>query len=57
MTLIRSVFWVAVTLAATFFWLVLFEHGPSGFKEGISVEFENLKALIQPVEKTPEPQL
>lgn len=51
MRIIRSIFWFAVFLAATFCWVVLFEHGISGFKEGIPLEWEKVKTILKPIEK------
>lgn len=55
MGLITKLFWVILFLAATFLWVVLFEHGTSGFVDGISVEFENVKNLIPTGEETKTP--
>ena len=50
MGLIRFIFWFAVFVAATFAWIVLFEHGFSNFREGAKIEFEKVKQ-ISPLEK------
>ncbi len=46
MGLIRSAFWFAIFLAATFVFTVLFEHGPADFKENSKKEYELLKGYI-----------
>ena len=53
MRFIQNIFWIVVFLVSTFCWVVLFEHGPSGFREGLKVEFEKLQALNpgKPVER------
>ena len=45
MGLIRSLFWFAVFLAATFAFTVLFEHGPSNFAENAKKEYETISKL------------
>lgn len=45
MGLIRSLFWFAVFVAATFAFTVLFEHGPTNFAANAQREFETLKKL------------
>ncbi len=45
MGLIRSLFWFAIFLAATFAFTVLFEHGPANFSENASKEFQTLQSL------------
>ncbi len=45
MGLIKKLFWLAVFAAATFGWVVLFQHGPSNFEEGVKVEWEKLRNL------------
>ncbi len=57
MRLVGNIFWVVITLVFTFLWIVLFEHGFSGFQEGISTELENLQNITQPAEKRDEPEL
>jgi hypothetical protein len=34
--------WLAFFLIATFFWVVIIEHGPENFIEGTKIEIENL---------------
>ncbi len=51
MGLIRKIFWVAVFLAATFAWVVLFGYGPGNFEEGAKVEWENVKNFTTPVQQ------
>ena len=45
MGLLRSLFWFAVFLAATFAFTVLFEYGPSNFGENARKEWELLNKL------------
>jgi hypothetical protein len=45
MGLIRTLFWTAIFLGATFFFTVLFEHGPGDLKENSKKEVEALKAM------------
>lgn len=45
MGLIRSLFWFAVFIAATFSFTVLFEHGPSNFSDNAKKEAESLQKL------------
>lgn len=45
MGLIRSLFWFAVFIGATFAFTVLFEHGPSNFPENAKKEYETISKL------------
>lgn len=45
MSLIRSLFWFALFLAATFAFTVLFEHGPQNFAQNAQKEFDTLQKL------------
>ena len=45
MGLIRSLFWFAVFIGATFAFTVLFEHGPSNFPDNAKKEFETISKL------------
>ena len=45
MSLIRNLFWTAIFLAATFAFTVLFEHGPTNFRENAKKEADVLKAM------------
>ena len=45
MALIRTLFWTAIFLAATFAFTVLFEHGPTNFVQNAKKEAEILKAM------------
>ena len=45
MGLIRSLFWLAIFLGATFAFTVLFEHGPSNFSENAKKEYETISKL------------
>lgn len=46
MGLIRSLFWFAIFLAATFVFTVIFEHGFEHFSENSKREYEVLKAMV-----------
>lgn len=55
MSLIRTLFWTAIFLGATFAFTVLFEHGPTNFSENAKKEAEALQALVgKKVEKRPD---
>ncbi|HEX8372875.1 MAG TPA: hypothetical protein VF585_08855 [Chthoniobacterales bacterium] len=45
MGLIRTLFWFALFLAATFAFTVLFEHGPSNYADNAKREIESLQRL------------
>ncbi len=45
MALIRLIFWVALFLASTLAFTVLFEYGPSNFPANAKKEIENLKKM------------
>ncbi len=48
MRLFSKILWLLAFLAATFCWMVLFEHGFSmkGFSQGVRVEWQSLTALV-----------
>jgi hypothetical protein len=46
MGIIRNIFWVAFFLAATFGFIVLFEHGPSNFVENAKKESVQLQVIL-----------
>ena len=46
MSLLRTLFWTAIFLGATFFFTVIFEHGPTNFSENAKKEAETLKAMF-----------
>jgi hypothetical protein len=46
MGLIRTLFWTAIFLGATFVFTVLFEHGPGDMVENSKKEAEALKAMV-----------
>jgi len=46
MALIRTVFWFALFLAATFVFTVIFEHGPTNFRENARKEYAALSNLF-----------
>lgn len=45
MNFIRSAFWLALFIASTFCFLVLFEHGFSNFGDNSKLTFEMLKKI------------
>ncbi len=53
MALIRKLFWVALFLASTFGFVVLFDFGPANYVQDAKLEFNNLKKLVgwHPAEK------
>ena len=50
MRLLSKFLWVLAFLAATFCWMVLFEHGFSmkGFSHGVKEEWQSLTELVTP---------
>ena len=46
MALIRNLFWIAVFLASTFAFTVLFEHGPTDFVQNAKKEADVLKQMM-----------
>ena len=48
MALIRNLFWIAVFLAATFAFTVLFEHGPTNFVQNAKKEADILRQMYNP---------
>lgn len=46
MAIIGKLFWLALFLAFTFSFLVLFEYGPSNFRDNAPKEWVTLKQLI-----------
>lgn len=48
MRLLSKILWLLAFLAATFVWMVLFEHGFSmaGFSKGVREEWHSLSALV-----------
>lgn len=60
MRLLSKILWLIAFLAATFCWMVLFEHGFSmkGFSQGVREEWQTITKLVagkegQPVKDTP----
>jgi uncharacterized membrane protein YbhN (UPF0104 family) len=57
MNLIRSAFWLALFVASTFCFLVIFEHGFSNFGDNSKKTVEMLKGLAgADVKKPAEPK-
>lgn len=50
MALIRMILWLALFLASTFAFHVLFEHGPTNYSANAAKEWKNLQTMVQ--EKT-----
>lgn len=46
MALIRQLFWIALFLASTFGFLVLFDHGTVDYMKNAELEFQNLKKMV-----------
>jgi hypothetical protein len=46
MGLIRNILWIAFFLAATFGFIVLFEHGPSNFVDNAKKESVQLQVIL-----------
>ena len=55
MRLLSKILWLLAFLAATFCWMVLFEHGFSmkGFSHGVKEEWQTLTALVTSKEDAP----
>jgi hypothetical protein len=54
-TLLIFAFRLLVFAALTFGFVVLYEHGPSGFVSGAPTEWKNLTAFVEAVRSTPQP--
>ena len=52
MNLIRSIFWIALFVASTFCFIVLFEYGPSNFGENSRKDVQSLKKIFNLAEDT-----
>lgn len=48
MRLLSKILWLLAFLAATFVWMVLFEHGFSleGFSKGVREEWQTLTSMV-----------
>ena len=46
MNLIRSAFWIALFIASTFCFVVVFEHGFNNFGENARKEVKSLKTIF-----------
>jgi hypothetical protein len=55
MRLLSKMLWFLAFLAATFCWMVLFEHGftMKGFTQGVREEWKSLVTLVSGGEKKP----
>ncbi len=59
MRLLSKILWMLAFLAATFCWMVLFEHGFSmqGFSKGVREEWHSLVSLVSgDATETPAPE-
>ena len=54
MSLIRTLFWFAIFVAATFLFTVIFEHGFTNFPENAQKEFDLLQGYVSGGVKRPE---
>ena len=52
MNLIRSIFWIALFIASTFCFIVVFEYGFSNFGENCRKEVASLKHIFNLAETT-----
>jgi hypothetical protein len=55
MSIIRAIFWIALFVASTFSFIVLFEHGVANFPDNAKKEFEALKKIAGLADKKPAP--
>ena len=46
MGLFRNIFWIVFFIAATFAFIVLFEHGPSNFADNAKKEVDQLQVIF-----------
>jgi hypothetical protein len=46
MALLRGLFWFALFIVLTFCFVVLFEHGPRDFANGVQKEYARVKSFI-----------
>jgi hypothetical protein len=46
MSLLRTAFWIALFLASTFLFTVLFEYGTENFRDDAKKEYLNLRVLF-----------
>lgn len=51
MSLIRTIFWIALFIASTFCFIVIFEHGFSNFGANAKKEVESLKIIFNVADK------
>ncbi|MEN3940429.1 hypothetical protein WJU23_03975 [Prosthecobacter sp. SYSU 5D2] len=58
MRLFSKFLWLLAFLAATFCWMVLFEHGFSakGFSQGVKEEWQSLTELVTPKTESQDPK-
>ncbi len=54
MALLRKLFWVAVFLASTLGFVVLFEHGPDRFVENFGKQAEEFRQFVQGLASQPK---
>jgi len=46
MALVRGLFWLVLFIVLTFCFVVLFEHGPHDFANGVQKEYGRVKSFI-----------
>ena len=46
MGLLRTIFWLAIFVASTFVFTVIFEHGPMNFSVNAKREYESLSKMF-----------
>ena len=51
MSIIRTAFWIALFLASTFAFIVVFEHGFSNFGDNARKEVQSLKTIFGMADK------
>jgi hypothetical protein len=57
MALLRGFFWFALFVLLTFVFVVLFEHGPRDFANGVQKEYVRVKSFVaKQTEKLAKPK-
>jgi hypothetical protein len=57
MVLLRGFFWLILFIVLTFCFVVLFEHGPHDFTNGVQKEYARVKSfVVKQVETTGKPK-
>ncbi len=55
MAFLRLLIWALLFLIATFCWVVVFEHGLSGFRAGCGEEWQSFRRFLGEEAVGPEP--